>query len=147
MGADIEVRTRAKQREIGLQLRHLIGKCDWILDADDGPACQPRDEQVGEPVHGAGVAGTRRLAYDDRAADQLDPRIVREDPGLAHSMIFLEGEAATLDVNTHGAIQAERYRRVNALVPTHPKVEAVRHVLQPGTAGAPIPRPREGRRR
>src|SRR2546428_1019240 len=45
------------------------------------------------PGHGAGVAAADRRHLDDLALDELDPIVCTKNSGLAHPVVFIEGEA------------------------------------------------------
>jgi hypothetical protein len=75
---------------------------------------------VADPVHRTGVARAGRLAHDDRASDQLDPRVVGENAGLAHAAIFLDAESPSPDRESHrGVIQSRPCRLVNVPMRRH----------------------------
>src|SRR2546425_7091005 len=45
------------------------------------------------PGHGAGMAAADRRHLDDLALDELDPIVCTKNSGLAHPVVFIEGEA------------------------------------------------------
>ena len=47
-----------------------------------------------QPIHAAGVAGADRAHLDDLTVEKLDAVVLVEDPGLAHAVVLVDGEAA-----------------------------------------------------
>ena len=46
-------------------------------------------------------AGFVSLPFDDRSAEEFRPRILGQDSGLAHAVIFVDRECAAFDCRSH----------------------------------------------
>jgi hypothetical protein len=91
MAARIVVRVRAAHDEVRLGFRPIV-EDDGRLDATVQGVAEAGNEQPGQPVHHGGVRAALRGHRDDRSVEELDA-FVREEPDLAHAVVFLPREA------------------------------------------------------
>ncbi len=101
LGASIEVRPGAQERKVRLELRCLSSQHQWILRPGDNPITQPRREQRNQTGHHTGVGTPDGAISTDLSLDELDTLVLIEDGRLAHALVFLDGEAAALQLHRH----------------------------------------------